>query len=81
MIESINVMRSMDGIRKLSVPNITRHNTVLIRPVKAGIWSLDVSHCSVNDAIKRAVMENSIPSVEKGRTLPKRLPMTLPVIQ
>ena len=68
-------------MRKFSDPKITRHKAVPISPVRAGMWSFVVSHCSVKDAMKRAVMENSIPSVEKGSTAPRRLPSTLPVTQ
>ena len=51
------------------------------RPVTAGIWFFSVIHCSVNEAMNRAVMENSIPAVENGRTPLTRLPITLPSTQ
>ena len=75
------MISSIAGIRNLSRPKITRHTSVLRSPVNAGKWSLVVSHCSVKAAMNSAVMENSIPAVEKGITAPSRLPSTLPVTQ
>ena len=72
---------SIEGIRNLSGPNITRQIAVQMRPVRAGMWSFVPSHCSVNDAMKSAVMEYSIPSVEKGSTAPSRFPIIVPLTQ
>ena len=74
---SARVIHSIAGIRKLSRPNITRHSSVQISPMRAGTWSFVVSHCSVKEATNSAVIENSIPAVEKGSTAPSRFPMML----
>ena len=65
-----NVISSIAGIRNLSRQKITRHTSVLRSPVNAGMWSLVVSHCSVKAAMDSAVMENSMPAVEKGLPRP-----------
>ena len=78
---SMNVISSMAGIRKPSGPNSRRHSSVERSPVTAGRCSRVRIHCSVKEAINRAVMENSIPAEENGSTAPSRLPRTHPVIQ
>ena len=76
---STRVINSIAGIRKRSGPKASRHARVPKSPVSAGRWSFMVIHCSVKEAMNRAVMENSIPAVEKGRTPPNRAPARLPV--
>ena len=68
-------------MRKASDPNSNRQTKLLNNPQSAGIWSFEESHCSVKVAIKSAVIENSIPAVEKGRTLPRMLPVMLSATQ
>ena len=74
-------MSTMSGIRNWSGPKRIRHKTEHNTPVSAGMRSLPDTHCSVKEAINRAVVENSMPFVENGRTLPRRLPRMLHVTQ
>ena len=68
-------------MRNLSGPNTARDSSVAPRPVSAGIRLPSLTHCSTKEVRKSAVMLNSIPSVEKGRTAPSKLSRMLPITQ
>ena len=71
----------MEGIRKRSGPKSTRQKSEEKSPINAGRCCLVLIHCPVKDAINKAVMEKSMPSVLNGRTDPTREPATQPKTQ
>lgn len=78
---SAAVMPSMDGIRKLLLPKMTRQISETPSPTSAGVWSLPARHCSTMTTRNSAVIEKSMPVVSKGMMLPSSVPVTLPATQ
>src|SRR5699024_723410 len=57
---------TMEGMRKISFPQIKRQHKVEITPTMAGKCSLWDSHCSTNKVTNRAVRTKDTPSKLTG---------------
>ena len=74
-------MASIDGMRKLSAPKISRQSSDSPRPSSAGVWLRSFSHYSRKITTNIAVITKLSPSVLKWISEPKMPPMAAPVTQ
>ena len=77
---SVAIIMIIAGMRKISGPNIRRHKRVAATPVIAGIWFLELTHCSTKTVVNSAVIAKSIPVELKVSAAPIHPPSTDPTI-